>query len=94
MTNADALVGNAENDNSRYCLAKPGSAYLVYLPAGGPAEIDLRGAPGRFTVKWFDPRGGGPLQQGSVSEVPGGGKAALGTPPADTSDDWLIVITR
>jgi hypothetical protein len=94
MTNADALVGNAENDNSRYCLAKPGSVYLVYLPTGGPAQIDLSGVQGSFTVKWFDPRAGGPLQQGSVSEVPGGGKAALGTPPRDTSDDWLIVITR
>ena len=35
MTNADALVGNAKNDNSKYCLAKAGELYLVYLPNGG-----------------------------------------------------------
>jgi hypothetical protein len=94
MTNADALIGNAKNDNSRYCLAKPGSVYLVYLPTGGTTEIDLSGVSGTFTVEWFDPRHGGPLQAGSVPKVSGGGKVALGTPPKDTSGDWLIVITR
>ena len=94
MTNADALIGNAKNDNSRYCLAKPGSVYLVYLPTGGTAEIDLSGVSGTFTVQWFDPRHGGPLRAGSVPKVSGGGKVALGTPPRDPTDDWLIVITR
>jgi len=94
MTNADALIGNDKNDNSRYCLAKPGSVYLVYLPAGGTAEIDLSGMSGTFTVEWFDPRHGGPLRAGSVPQVSGGGKVPLGTPPRDPTDDWLAVITR
>jgi hypothetical protein len=93
-TNADALIGNAKNDNSRYCLAKPGSVYLIYLPTGGTAEIDLSGVWGTFIVRWFDPRSGGPLQAGSVAKVSGGGKTALGTPPKDASDDWLIGIRR
>lgn len=93
MTNADALIGNARHDNSKYCLAKPGSVYLVYLPAGGTSDIDLSGVSGTFTVRWFEPRSGGPLQQGSVLQVAGGGKAALGTPPQDASEDWLVVIT-
>jgi len=94
MEPADALVGNAAEDDSRYAFAKPGEIYLVYLPKGGSAELDLAGAPGRFTVAWLDPRKGGPLQRGSVSEVEGGWKAALGAPPSDPNDDWLAVVRR
>lgn len=94
MTNADALVGNVKHDNSKYCLAKPGSVYLVYLPEGGTAEIDLSAVRGTFAVQWFDPRNGGTLKQGSVIKFSGGGKAALGSPPKDATQDWLIFITR
>ena len=94
MEPADALVGNPADDNSRYGLAKRGEIYLVYLPKGGPAELDLSGAGGRFTVAWLDPREGGPLRPGSVREVEGGAKASLGAPPGDTTDDWLAVVRR
>jgi hypothetical protein len=92
MEGADALVGNAVEDNRRYAFAKRGEVYLVYLPRGGSADLDLSGAIGRFTVEWLDPRQGGRLRKGSVHEVAGGAKAALGTPPADGSDDWLAVV--
>jgi hypothetical protein len=94
MGNADALIGNDKHDNSKYCLAKPGSVYLVYLPDGGTTEIDLSDAHGTFTVQWFDPRHGGPLQQGSVTKVQGGRNATLGTPPKEMTDDWLIIVSR
>jgi len=94
MEPADALVGNAAEDNSRYGFAKPGEIYLVYLPKGGSAELDLAGAPGRFTVAWLDPRKGGPLKSGPVSQVEGGRTAALGAPPSDPDDDWLAVVRR
>jgi len=94
MEPADALVGNTAEDNSRYCFAKPGEVYLVYLPEGGPAQLDLTGAPGHFTVAWLDPRKGGPLQPGAVRDVAGGARVDLGTPPADASDDWLAVVRR
>ena len=94
MNNADALIGNVKHDNSKYCLAKPGSLYLVYLPQGDTAEIDLSEVSGVFDVKWFDPRHGGPLQVGSVTKLHGGSKVSLGTSPIDPTDDWLIVITR
>jgi len=94
MSNADELVGNAKHDNSKYCLAHPGRVYLVYVPQGGPAELDLTGVSGTFRVQWFDPRSGGPLQAGSVTAVEGGGQAALGMPPKDATDDWLILVTR
>jgi hypothetical protein len=94
MNNADALIGNVKSDNSKYCLAKPGSLYVVYLPEGGTTEIDLSDVRGTFSVQWFDPRHGGPLQQGSVTKVQGGEKAALGTPPKDPANDWLILLFR
>ena len=38
MNNANALVGNDDNSNSRYCFARKGELYLVYLPEGGTAR--------------------------------------------------------
>jgi hypothetical protein len=94
MTSANALVGNPKDDNSKFCFAKPGEIYLVYLPNGGTTGIDLPAARGTFTVKWFNPRAGGPLVSGSVGSVEGGKTVALGHPPADAAEDWLIVIRR
>jgi hypothetical protein len=94
MKNANALVGNTKNDNSKYCFAQAGALYLVYLPNGGTTDLDLSGASGKFTVKWFNPRRGGALQDGSVKSVSGGGKAALGNPPADASEDWLVAVRK
>jgi hypothetical protein len=94
MTNANALVGNTADDNSRWCLAKAGAIYLVYLPAGGTASLDLRGTDGRFAVGWFDPRAGGALTRGSVGAVQGGASVALGAPPGNPAEDWLIVVRR
>jgi hypothetical protein len=94
MRNADALVGNPQHENQNYCLAKQGAVYLVYLTGGGTATLDLSGETGRFSVSWFDPRSGGGVITGSVREVSGGGSAALGPPPAQPDQDWLVVIRR
>ncbi|MCP5527163.1 MAG: DUF5060 domain-containing protein [Verrucomicrobiales bacterium] len=94
MTNADELVGNAEHANSRFCFAKAGEVYLVYLPEGGACELDLTAAAGSFVVRWFNPRSGGELQSGSVAQVEGGTRAALGNPPSDPTEDWLVVVRR
>ncbi len=94
MANADALVGNDAHDNSRYCFAKANEVYLVYLPSGGAASLDLSKATGQFGVSWFDPRNGGPLKRGSVSTVKGGASAALGEPPDNPAEDWVIVVRR
>ncbi len=94
MQNADALVGNAKNDNRKYCLAKAGEVYLVYLPNGGTTVLDLSEANGDFTVRWFNPRTGGSLVSGPVIQVKGQGKVSLGQPPADPDEDWLVVVKR
>jgi hypothetical protein len=94
MQNADALIGNAQGENSKYCFAKSGELYLVYLPDGGTTDLDLTGTSGDFTVRWYNPRSGGELVKGSVASVRAGRLVALGFPPAETAEDWLAVIRR
>jgi len=91
---ADKLIGNPKHDNSKYCFAKPGELYLVYLPAGGNCQLDLAGGTGEFDVQWFNPRSGDPLALGTVKQVTGGSKVELGLPPGDVQEDWLAVVRR
>lgn len=94
MASADGLIGGAKSDDRRHCLAKAGAVYLVYLPGGGTTDLDLGGARGPFTVRWFDPRSGGPLRRGSVEDVVGGGRVSLGRPPEEPGEDWLVVVRK
>ena len=90
MRHADELTP-AKDD---YVLAKPGQVYAVYLPEGGSTALDLSQAPGRFEVKWYNPRAGGELQDGSVRAVEGGGSRSLGKAPSDTSSDWAVLVRK
>jgi hypothetical protein len=94
MSGADLLVGNATNDNSVFGFAKAGEIYLVYLPNGGTADLDLTGVTGQFNVSWFDPRNGGALKKGSIATVSGGKKVALGNAPNSPEEDWLAVVRK
>ncbi len=89
MRNADEFVGNPSHDNSRYCLAQPGELYLVFLPTGGTAELDLTAAAGNFTLSWFNPREGGPLE--SAGDLSGNSIVNLTAP---TADDWLALVKK
>jgi Domain of unknown function (DUF5060)/Putative collagen-binding domain of a collagenase len=94
MVSSNSLIGNDDDDNSKYCLANPGELYLVYLPSGGTTELNLADANGTFRVDWFNPREGGPLVGGGVTKINGGSKVSLGAPPADSDQDWLVMIRR
>jgi hypothetical protein len=91
MTNANALIGNHKNDNSKFCFAKAGGLYLVYLPNGGDAHIDLAGASGTFSIRWFNPREGGAPKAHGNATLDGGSTRTLTAPSAD---DWLAVIAK
>ena len=69
----DELVssGNA------YCLADPGSDYVVYLYNGGQVTLDLSAASGNLDVTWFDPRNGNETSGGQVT---GGSTQTLAAP--------------
>jgi hypothetical protein len=89
MSNADELVGNPEHDNSVYALAKENEVYLVYLPRGGEAMIDLSMVSGKFHLEWFNPREGGELQ--SAGKLNAGKKIELSAP---SQEDWLALIRK
>ena len=94
MKNADALVGNEDNDNSLYAFAKTDEVYIVFLPEGGAATLDLSEASGTFELRWFDPRNGGDLQRGSIDSVEGGGSCSLGEAPSDAEEDWVVLVRK
>jgi hypothetical protein len=94
MQEAGALVGNTKRDNTRYCLAKPGQLYLVYFLKAGACEMDLKEAAGVFTAQWFNPRQDGPLLSATPAQVRGGATVALPHPPADASEDWLLILRK
>ena len=48
----------AELASTRFCLAEPGKAYLVYLPEGGEVTVDLSGASGQLKGEWMHPTDG------------------------------------
>jgi Putative collagen-binding domain of a collagenase len=92
MSNADALVSGKGR-----CLAEvPNYSYVVvYLPEGGSVEVDLSavGSGNGYSVKWFNPRRGGDLVDGSVTDVvTSTGPVSLGLPPSEHSDDWAVLL--
>ena len=44
------------------------------------------------STEWFNPRSGGALTTGSISNVRGPGPVDLGNPPIDPTQDWVIRI--
>jgi hypothetical protein len=63
--------------SSGYCLAAVGTEYLVFLPTGGSATVNLTGVSGSRTLEWFNPANGQTTAGGNVS---GGGTVDI-TPP-------------
>jgi hypothetical protein len=94
MQNADELVGNPKHKAAKFCFAKPQQIYLVYLPDGGESQLDLGDANGEYSIRWFNPRTGGELLTGTLETVTGGKRVSLGEPPADPTEDWLVVIKK
>ena len=68
-----AMVPHNDLASTRYCLARPGSEYLVYLPEGGEVTVDLTKLKARATPRWFDPTHGkyqvAPAIQGGASKL-------------------------
>ncbi|MGA9638656.1 Ig-like domain-containing protein [Flavobacterium sp.] len=90
MQNNDALA----TGDSNKCLAQVGQRYIIYLENGGACSLNLSGESGNFNVKWFNPRDGGGLQNGSVTSISGGASISIGNPPSNTTSDWVALITK
>ena len=82
------------NIKGAYCLAEKGEVYVVYLPAGtknARLRLDSEEA---LPVKWFNPREGGEMLDGSITSLQGKGFQSLGEPPAEHDKDWVVVIRQ
>jgi hypothetical protein len=67
-----------------FCLAKPPEHYVVYLPRGGKAEIDLASAAGKeLAGTWYDPRSG--ARRPAPALAPGKNPVAAPAP-----GDWVL----
>lgn len=65
---------------------------MFYLPEkdeNASLQIDSEKS---FTVKWFNPREGGEMQDGSKTQVKGPGNVKLENPPAGKQGDWVAII--
>ncbi|MEM7380917.1 MAG: DUF5060 domain-containing protein, partial [Bacteroidota bacterium] len=94
MENHNALVGNPDNKNTLYCLAKENETYLVYLNSVPSASLDLSKATGNFEVLWFNPKKGGELVKSKVKKVEGGSVVDLGKSPDKKQLDWAVLIRK
>ena len=65
--------------------------YAAYLPSGTPTQLTL--AAGTYDVRWYNPRAGGPLLTGSVSQIVGPGPVSTGMNPAGDNRDWVVLVT-
>ncbi len=94
MENQNALIGNSDDSNSKFCLAKPGEAYVIYLGEGGSTNILLEESDQTYDVFWYNPRQGGELQQGDVPFVTAGTEVSVGQPPAEPDQDWVVFLAN
>lgn len=73
-----AMTPRDDLASTKYCLADPGKAYVVYLPGGGQAKVTLTKV-GRFAVQWIRPSTG----QAVAAEAAAGGADREFTAPFD-----------
>jgi len=78
-----------------YCLGIPGEIYAFYMPGRGSSMLTLpENDSGGYTVSWFDPKAGGRLQIGNVTELGFGGNQFIGYAPNTKTQDWVVLIRK
>lgn len=87
MYSANSLTKNEDD----YVLAKEGDIYAIYLPKVEETHLDLSNSKDKFSVKWYNPRTGGALQNGSLKTIKGGENVSIGFPPSKEKD-WVAIV--
>ncbi|MEM7038822.1 MAG: hypothetical protein AAF570_17710, partial [Bacteroidota bacterium] len=77
-----------------FCFAKVGEIYAVLKQGEEAVALKLDGENATYDVTWYDPRAGGDMQKGSVTEIQGPGEIDLGQPPKDADQDWIVRVKR
>jgi hypothetical protein len=84
----DELLTRTGTSGYAYCLAEPGSAYVVYTVACAGARLSVgAGAGGSWEASRFDPR------TGDTTPLPGPAGASVELPAPDTQD-WVFLVRR
>ena len=86
MTNNDGLLSQG------YLLSKDQEYYVGFLKNGGNTTISLSGAT-PYRIKWYNPRNGGDLVNGTLTTLNSGATVAIGLPPNNTNKSWVFLIT-
>jgi hypothetical protein len=73
-------------NNDAFCLAETSRLYVIYLPRGGDVTANL--VPGRYEVRWFNPR------NGEYSEAGFAEGRVWRSPTAPNSEDWVLLLER
>jgi hypothetical protein len=89
--NLAATTPHNELASTEYCLAKPGVAYIVYLPKGGTVTVDLSAVQGEVQVEWIHPVEGNVTPAAATT---GGEKRTLTSPFTGAAVVHLIVVQR
>ena len=64
------LLINSQSVPTGYCMAIPGSQYLVFIPDGGNVTLDLTEVTGTLSVEWLNPSTGVKTPGGTVTGGP------------------------
>lgn len=89
MQASDGLTDNEED----YVIAKNDEIYAIYLPRIKETKLNLFGTNNTFSIKWYNPREGGKLKNGTIKSIKGGGlKTSIGFPPRKEGD-WVALIS-
>ena len=93
-----SYVSNRVNSATDWLLSSSdGLVHVIYrrsTPSSG--SINMLGLQGTYDLKWFNPRAGGVLQNGSVTSIVGGTSSiSYGNPP-DPADqkDWVLLLQK
>lgn len=91
MEPGDALLVGEDTDfGGGEVFYKEGEVYAVYLPDANPSG-SLELGPGDYIKRWFNPRTG--IFEGDTTQVSGGTVVALGEPPRDSEEDWVLLLS-
>jgi hypothetical protein len=71
-----AMTPSLQLASTGYCLANPGSEYLVYQPGTGEFTVDLTA--GKYLYEWFNPVAGHTAGEGSF--IAAGGRKSFASP--------------
>ncbi|THH40354.1 DUF5060 domain-containing protein [Neolewinella litorea] len=78
-------------EDNEFCFAQAGSVYVVNLPFGEPATLDLSDTEGEYTVQWYNPREGGDLEDYGELVQASDGEVEL-VPPGE--GHWVCLLKR